>query len=298
MGRQRFIHPELWSDPTLARLAPIERLFFIGCFSSADDEGRLLGNPAYLRSTIFPYDDLSIEEVTRIRDQVTSICKNLILYVVDEEEYLAFRKWSQFQKPKYPKESKLPVPPSYSPKPKQGNPEQEIGETFPQNKGKHGETLEEDVHHGLGRDGLGLDRVGMGRDGASEKNSDVKLPQPDPLPEHTETERALLHELKSVLDYPFDFPKDLEYIRNLSVEFPNLDLLAESKKWRTYKLDKPLLKKSNARLQFRNWCEIAVKKGEVNPNGNTEGSHGATGPPRQQSKYPMPRYINGEEHYY
>jgi len=112
MARQRFIDPGFWVDPTIGKLTPVERLFFIGCFSNADDEGRLLGAPAYLRSIIFPYDDISLDEVRTMRDRVVSACRNLVLYEVDGVEYLAFLKWTRYQKPKYPKPSKLPPPPS------------------------------------------------------------------------------------------------------------------------------------------------------------------------------------------
>lgn len=114
MARQRFIHPEIWTDPSLGSLKPIERLFFIGCFSNADDEGRLLGNPAYLRSTIFPYDNFSLEEIKIIRDNVVRACRSVVLYEVNNIEYIAFLKWKEYQKPKYPKPSRIPPPPENS----------------------------------------------------------------------------------------------------------------------------------------------------------------------------------------
>ena len=57
LARQRFIHPDIWNDKKIAKLSFTERLFFIGCFSNADDEGRMIGDPAYLRAIIFKYDD-------------------------------------------------------------------------------------------------------------------------------------------------------------------------------------------------------------------------------------------------
>jgi hypothetical protein len=111
MPRQRFIHPDFWIDPTIGKLAAVERLFFIGCFSNADDEGRLLGDPAYLRSVIFPYDDIKIADVEKMRDRVVSTCRNLVHYTVNGTSYLAFRHWSRYQAPRYPKPSKLPMPP-------------------------------------------------------------------------------------------------------------------------------------------------------------------------------------------
>ena len=89
-------------------------------------------------------------------------------------------------------------------------------------------------------------------------------------PESTENERAMLHELKQVPGYPLDYEKDLALIRELATDFPVVDLLVEAKKWRTYKIDKPLTKKSNPRLQLRNWCEIATGKTGQAPRAPTE----------------------------
>lgn len=111
MARQRFIHPEFWTDPTIGKLAPLDRLFFIGCVSNADDEGRLLGDPAYLRSAIFPYDDIKISDVGAMRDRVINTCHNLIHYIIDGTSHLAFHHWSRYQSPRYPKPSRLPPPP-------------------------------------------------------------------------------------------------------------------------------------------------------------------------------------------
>lgn len=257
MARQRFIHPEIWTDPSLAKLTPAERLMFIGCFSNADDEGRLLGNAAFLRSTIFPYDDISVEEVARMRDRIVAACKNLVYYTVDGIEYLAFLKWKQYQKPKYPKPSKLPPPPEKSQTKDSGTISPILEKDFSNGSPKQ----ENDFLPGLGRDGLGMGRDGRGT-GRVEAQSAPQPPSPpanQPLPDATDTERAILHELKAVQGYPFDYERDLEFVRNLAVDFPAVDLLAEAKKWRTYKLDKPLAAKSNPRSQFRNWVAKAAE---------------------------------------
>lgn len=83
---------------------------FIGVFSIADDEGRVLAEPAYLRSEIFPYTSYSNGRVQVIRDAVVEKCSNVYLYVVKGVEYIALLKWTDHQKPKYPKPSKLPPP--------------------------------------------------------------------------------------------------------------------------------------------------------------------------------------------
>ena len=64
------LDPNFWTDARIKHLEPMERLFFLGCVSAADDEGRLLGDPAFLRSRIFPYDQITTDEIEMIRDRV------------------------------------------------------------------------------------------------------------------------------------------------------------------------------------------------------------------------------------
>ena len=82
-------------------------------------------------------------------------------------------------------------------------------------------------------------------------------------------ERKILKILKSIKKYPFNFKKDIENIRELMTDYPEVDFLKETKKWKTYKKDKPLKKNSNARLQLRNWMDNANKwQNKENENKN------------------------------
>jgi hypothetical protein len=111
MARQRFIWPSIWDDPDLARLDAEARLLYIACFSLADDDGRLIGEPVHLRATVFKYQPLTDRKVRDIRDRVAGACGNFRVYNVRGTDYIAFKNWSEFQKPKYPRPSKLPAPP-------------------------------------------------------------------------------------------------------------------------------------------------------------------------------------------
>lgn len=71
-----------------------------------------------------------------------------------------------------------------------------------------------------------------------------------------------LKALKNIKNYPFTLEKDIEFINSLLNDFSSLDIIEELKKWATYKLDKPLRKSSNARLQIRNWCKKISRMGE------------------------------------
>ena len=51
----------------------------------------------------------------------------------------------------------------------------------------------------------------------------------------------------------------MKLLRNLETDFPDVDVLPELKKYHIYKLDHPLKKNSNPRLQLRNWFENAQR---------------------------------------
>lgn len=91
------INPLIWQDPEFGGLNDREKLLFIGCLSNADDEGRLRGHSSLLRAMIFPYGDVSIEEIEETKNQVAKKMKNFILYKIGENEFIQFAKWNEHQ---------------------------------------------------------------------------------------------------------------------------------------------------------------------------------------------------------
>jgi hypothetical protein len=70
MARIRTIKPEYWSDEKVGRLSMQARLLFIGLLNFSDDTGVVRGHPIYLRSMIFPYDDISKQEISNWLDEI------------------------------------------------------------------------------------------------------------------------------------------------------------------------------------------------------------------------------------
>lgn len=56
MARTRSIKPDFFTDPTVGDLSPFARLLFIGLWTEADREGRLVYEPRQLAVRLFPYD--------------------------------------------------------------------------------------------------------------------------------------------------------------------------------------------------------------------------------------------------
>jgi hypothetical protein len=110
MARQRFIWPDIWKDPVFGRLTAEEQVFFIACFSLADDEGRLLADTASLRGDMFRFKTHSLGRVKKVRDGVVAKVESVHLYTAQGQEYIALLKWGDYQRPKYPSPSKIPPP--------------------------------------------------------------------------------------------------------------------------------------------------------------------------------------------
>ncbi len=69
-------------------------------------------------------------------------------------------------------------------------------------------------------------------------------------------DKAILDLLKDVPSYPFKLEVDLNFIRELKIDFPLVNTLEKIKEWKIWLIDKkPLTKKSNPRLQIRNWIK-------------------------------------------
>lgn len=109
MARKRMIDPDFWSDEKFGMLSSLAQLLFIGMWNFADDEGLIKYSSAYLRSSIFPYKDIPLEEINEARKEIEET-KNIFKYRIENNEYcwiINFRKHQVINKPQ---PSKLPHP--------------------------------------------------------------------------------------------------------------------------------------------------------------------------------------------
>lgn len=98
MARKRMIDPSIWQDEEFGSLTANAKIMFIGLFSNADDEGRIRASHAYLKSTIFMYDDASLELVRQVRNEVVEKMSTIQLYEIDGKEYIQLKNWNEYQK--------------------------------------------------------------------------------------------------------------------------------------------------------------------------------------------------------
>jgi hypothetical protein len=123
MARIRTIKPEFWDDEKIASLSYPCRLFFIGTWTQADDNGVIRGSAAILKSKIFPYDDnLRVNEVQKWIDALVK-ARMLVPVSYNGESYYVIRTFHSHQKfdARYPnylidkEEFKTVYPPDVSP---------------------------------------------------------------------------------------------------------------------------------------------------------------------------------------
>lgn len=98
------------------------------------------------------------------------------------------------------------------------------------------------------------------------------------------SERECLNILKNIHNYPLSYIKDMDFIRQMSVEFPDVDIFDEIKQFAVYVLDKPLTKSSNPRLRLRNWLTNA-RKFKLERTGKNGQGGGVSIPSDPAGKY-------------
>lgn len=111
MPRKRIIDPCIWSDEKFNQLSIKARLFFIGLFSSADDEGFIQADPNFLKSLVFPYENWTADEINSLCEELKKL-EMIKIYggkVGEKNHYYIYlpRWWDYQPKPDYPTPSKI-----------------------------------------------------------------------------------------------------------------------------------------------------------------------------------------------
>lgn len=109
MARRRMIDPNFWQSEDVSKLTIRQRLLLIGLFSNADDEGKLRGNPAFVRSLVFPYEDFTLREIEQDLADTESI-GSIHQYTVEGSKYIRLINWFKFQRVDKPQSSVIPDP--------------------------------------------------------------------------------------------------------------------------------------------------------------------------------------------
>jgi hypothetical protein len=113
MARTRTIKPEFWDDEKLSTTSRDARLTFIGIWTNSDDYGVVKGHPAWLKSAIFPYDDIKLSEFGKWLAELESLCC-IVPFFHNGERYYHIKNFLKHQTINRPSQAKNPSPPDDS----------------------------------------------------------------------------------------------------------------------------------------------------------------------------------------
>jgi hypothetical protein len=280
MARSRNIKPGFFLNEDLAECSCYSRLLFIGLWCLADREGRLEDRPKRIKAAIFPYEDVDVDSLLNELESWSF----LVRYTADGKRFIQINNFLKHQNPHYKEvASEIPPPQENSNVDSTSSQSQvNVDSTLSQTQAKLDSTscrpctLIPDSLNLIPDSGFLIADSGLPRNhgGCSTKGNeqDEIIEKPCEEQDITEQEKKILSVLQNVKNYPYDKPTDIECIRSLAADYPDVDLLQELKHWATWVLDKPLVKgKSKPRSQIRNWVRKAREFRENKTNRNRNG---------------------------
>ena len=92
MARARMIKPDFWTSDQIVRCSLPTRLLFIGLWNFCDDGGIFPASICKLKTSVFPGDSFTIQEIAAMVDELLS--ENLIeSYLVDGKDFWHVTGW-------------------------------------------------------------------------------------------------------------------------------------------------------------------------------------------------------------
>lgn len=109
MARNRMIKTKFWDDTKIGRISRDARLLYIGMWNFADDLGVIIADSVWLKSKVFPYDSIQIQ-------QFDKFCHELLrngfisLFSFRNEKFYYLPNFSRHQKINKPNYEEVNVP--------------------------------------------------------------------------------------------------------------------------------------------------------------------------------------------
>lgn len=125
MAKARMLHKKISVSVQVNRLTLPARLLFTWMIPHADDEGRMKGDPEFIRATVVPMVKWSFKKIREYLEEIKN--KGLIYYWQENGEwFVEFIKWKEHQQirkdrfspsdlPSYPKKNDNQVTTTYQP---------------------------------------------------------------------------------------------------------------------------------------------------------------------------------------
>lgn len=107
LARIRSVKPEFWTDGDMLKLSRDTRLFYIGLWNFADDNGVIENHPLSLKARIFPCDDV---DVAKCIQELISVNKLFPYKNGDSKDWMIIVSFAKHQNPDRPRKTNNPLP--------------------------------------------------------------------------------------------------------------------------------------------------------------------------------------------
>lgn len=98
MARGRLLHKKISASVQVDRLSINAKLLFTWALAHADDDGRLKGDPKYIKAIVVPMLEWSSDQVKEYLEEIKKIGLIDWWKAEDDEMYIQFIKWTDHQK--------------------------------------------------------------------------------------------------------------------------------------------------------------------------------------------------------
>lgn len=109
MARIRTVKPKFFDDLKIGKLSRDARLLYIGLWVFADDSGVVIGNSVWLKSKIYPYDQIQIQQFEKWIKEL-EINGFIYLFSYMDEEFIYLPTFSRHQVINKPNFEDLNIP--------------------------------------------------------------------------------------------------------------------------------------------------------------------------------------------
>jgi hypothetical protein len=110
MARARMIKPEFASDEKLSMISRDARLTYVLLWTCCDDYGVTKAHPSWLKSQVFPYDDIDLRTFTGWLGELERL-ERIRPFTAKSEKYYYLPTFLKHQKVDHPSKTRNPEPP-------------------------------------------------------------------------------------------------------------------------------------------------------------------------------------------
>jgi len=107
---RRMIECKTWKSYQVGQLGFRQRILWVGLITTADDQGRGHAHPGMVRGSIFPYDEITLDEVQADIDALAELGLIILYNAPDGKPLYQVANWWRYQRPRWAWPSSLPGP--------------------------------------------------------------------------------------------------------------------------------------------------------------------------------------------